>query len=735
MMLIFALTVVGGLSMLGLIIGARWLELQFWRRRLVAYRLRLPAGLKVDQVAAWLGTLAADTRRWPVVFELEATSKGIAHYLLMPLGQEASTLARLRSALPGLRADEAPGYLSTQPAVNAGHELKLTDLQRPLAHDRAESAVTALLSGLHPLARGETVRVQWIVQGARQSTPDKNLKGELARAVRIKNAEPVFNAVTRVAVGATDQARAISLVNRVVSAFRTLDAPGVSIVPRLLLGPVADRVYKRALPLTVWPMRLNTKELTGLLGIPLGTVHLPGLDLGRARQLPPPSDMARSGLILAESNYPSTQGRLLALRTEDRLRHLHLIGPTGVGKSTLIANAAVQDIERGDGLVLIDPKSDLCSDVLARVPDSRTTEVVVLDPSATDFPVGFNVLQVGRSEHERELVVDHVVHVFSELWRSSWGPRTSDVLRACLLTLTHTQAADGSAFALTEVPELLLNPTFRRFVTAQATVPDSVRSFWAAYEQMSDAERAQVIGPSMNKLRSFTTRTSLRLMLGQSTGIDLGEVFTKQRVVLVPLSKGTVGTETAHLLGSLLMAGLWRTALGRAVVPAHKRRPVWAYLDEFGDVLRLGTETELADMLAQARGLGLGLTLAHQYLDQLPRQVQTAVLGTVRSQVVFQLDYDDAHTLERRFAPALTAADLMGMPVHEVAIRASIQGQTRPPTTGLTRPLGASLRNAEDLAEQSRKRYGTPRADVEAALAARIAVPGNRGRVGRVVSP
>lgn len=187
-----------------------------------------------------------------------------------------------------------------------------------------------------------------------------------------------------------------------------------------------------------------------------------------------------------------------------------------------------RDIERGDGLILIDPKADLVADVLARVPDSRTADVIVLDPSATDFPVGFNVLQVGRSDHERELVVDHVVHAFSELWRSSWGPRTSDVLRACLLTLTQTQAADGSSFALTEVPELLLNPSFRRFVTAQATVPDSIRSFWSAYEQMSDAERAQVIGPSMNKIRSLTTRTALRLMLGQSTGVDLAIVFLRK---------------------------------------------------------------------------------------------------------------------------------------------------------------------------------------------------------------
>jgi hypothetical protein len=234
----------------------------------------------------------------------------------------------------------------------------------------------------------------------------------------------------------------------------------------------------------------------------------------------------------------------------------------------------------------------------------------------------------------------------------------------------------------------------------------------------------------MNKLRTLTTRTSLRLMLGQSQGIDLADVFRKRRIVLVPLSKGIVGTETAHLLGSLLMAALWQTTLGRAAVPAEKRRPAWAYLDEFQDVLRLGTDSELADMLAQARGLGLGLTLAHQYLDQLPRQVQAAVLGTARSQMAFQLDHDDARTLQKRFAPALTAADLMGLPAYEVAIRPSVNGQTRSPVTGTTLPLGAPLRDSAALANESRQRYGTARADVEAALRARIESPGG-SKIGR----
>jgi hypothetical protein len=161
-------------------------------------------------------------------------------------------------------------------------------------------------------------------------------------------------------------------------------------------------------------------------------------------------------------------------------------------------------------VVVLDPKGgDLIRDVLDRVPDARRDDVLLIDPSATDYPVGLNVLDIARGEHARELAVDHLVHLMASLWHSSWGPRTSDVLRAALLTLTHATAADGSRLTLVELPELLLDPAFRGFVTAQPTVPETVRGFWASFEAMSDGERAQVIGPSLNKLRSFTTRTAL----------------------------------------------------------------------------------------------------------------------------------------------------------------------------------------------------------------------------------
>lgn len=643
--------------------------------------------------------------------------------MVMPRFHAKTLLTQLRSMLPGVRAEEAPYYLIEESTIRAAGELRLTSTSHPLGEERAASAAGALLSALQPLGHGQTIRISWLLAGTTTPHPARlmHLAPDLARFRRAKHRSPLLRACGRVSVSGAPPQIARAYLYRVYSAMRVLDGPGAALVRRILPWRiVAARVRDRSIPITTWPAVLNTRELAGLLGLPLDDVQVPGLVRTAATQLPPPPDLPHRGLVLAYSNYSGLTERPLALRRADQLRHLYLLGPTGSGKSTEIANLAIQSAQSGDGMFVIDPKADLCEDILARLPEERLQDVIVLNPAATDRPIGFNILGTADNEHARELVVDDVVRIFAEIWKASFGPRTADVLRNALLTLTATKAPDGSAFTLAEVAPLLENPAFRRFVTAQPTVPESVRPFWSAFESLSRSERAQVIGPSLNKLRALTTRTSLRLMLGQSDGIRLGDVFTKRRILLASLNKGVVGSETARLLGSLLMAGLWNETLKRAELPKEARRPVSGYVDEFQEVLRIGGD--IADALAQARGLGLKLTLGNQYLGQLTPTMQAAVLGTARSSMVFQLDHDDAKTMEHRFAPSLTADDLMGLRAYEVALRLCVDGQTRAPVTGRTVPLDEPIRDAFALTLASRERYGLPRSQVEAALRTRVMV-------------
>lgn len=296
-------------------------------------------------------------------------------------------------------------------------------------------------------------------------------------------------------------------------------------------------------------------------------------------------------------------------------------------------------------------------------------------------------------------------------------------MRAALLTLTATTASNGQAFTLIDIPDLLTNAGFRRYVTAQPLSPQ-LRNFWRWYDTMPIPQQLNVTGPVLNKLRTFTMSSALRGILGQSSGVQFADVLSDGRIVLVALKKGILGAETSSLIGSLVMASMWQSALERVNLPKELRRPVWLVADEFQDVVRL--PLDLADMAAQARSLGLGLVLAHQYLAQLPTAVKTAVLGTVRSHIVFQLGRDDAGELAPAFAP-LTATDLHTLGTFEIAVRLCVNGATAPPVTGTTYPMPPVTIDGAALAAANRHRHGLSVSDVDDQIAARTTGSPERG--------
>lgn len=715
-----------------------------WRGSFKAFRLRLPVDVDTEQAGGWIGTLAGmmgspwwwcsiprwwplGISRWPVTLELVATSRGVERVLIVPDRMVGEVLASLAAVMPGVRADELPHYCTVRHyRWRIAKELRLTGTRQLLDIRRAADTARHVLACLQPLNSGEQVRVQWIIAGARPSWrarhDDKRRDKDhppKAKILRWRTAHPMLTATCRITIATGKRARARRLLGTVVAALRGMNALGAYIARRRGRPRwwVARRANTWALPLLRWPFTLTSPELGALLGL-VSSHDLPGVPRPIARTLPPSPAAPSGGLVLATSNHPGGT-RLLCLQQTDRLRHLWVAGPTGVGKSTLLANLISYDIHRGHGVIAMDARGDLITDVLARIPEDRADDVIVVDPTATDHPIGFNPL---ASPH-RELAAGFVLHVLHSIYHESWGPRTADVIRAGLLTLTHAVPACGGRYTLCELPELLTNPGFRRPITTQS-LPAGLTEFWHWYEALSDRERLHVIAPVLNKLRAFTLSTPLRLLLGQSLGLDFTDVFTQHRIVLVPLKKGLLGAETAALIGSLVVAAVWQATLTRASIHPDQRHPVWLYLDEFHDVVRL--PIDLGDMLAQARGLGLGLTLAHQYLSQLSPEIRAAVLGTARSQLVFQLDHDDAKYLAPRFHP-LTAQDLTGLGTFDIALRPCVGGSTLGPVTGHTYPLPPPTRDPMQLANSSRTRHGQPRQAIDAQLAARSHTPTRPG--------
>ncbi len=394
--------------------------------------------------------------------------------------------------------------------------------------------------------------------------------------------------------------------------------------------------------------------------------------------------------------------RRVALSVADARHHTHVIGATGSGKSTLLVNLILADATAGRGVIVLDPKGDLVSDVLARLPASVGDRLVLLDPAETESPAALNVLDTtGR---DPELVVDHLVGVFHRLYAAYWGPRTEDVLRSACLTLTHQAGT-----TLAHVPLLLSNPRYRRHLTTGLSDPAGLGGFWTWYEQLSDAGQAQVIGPVMNKLRAVLTRRFAADLLGaaQST-FSLAGVLDGG-ILLARLPKGVLGDDTTRLVGSLLLARLWQAAAARAEVPEPRRLDAAVYVDECQNFLHL--PGSLDDVLAEARGYHLALTLAHQHLGQLSRDLADAVAANARNKVFFTLSPDDARILARHVGPYLGPDDLAHLDRYQVACRLVVDGRDTTGFTLATQPAPAVAEAHTDELRAAARGRGRPSAE------------------------
>lgn len=378
-----------GAAIVTVILLARHLEAQSWRRSLTAYRLTWPASIDDKQLTTWFTGLAAITHRpsWsllplpPIALETVATGQGIAHVLLVSPRNGGAVLSSLRATVPGVRLTELQDY--QRPVMTHALELGVTTSDRPLAADRAAATTAAVLASLQPLPVGAAVVLQTVLTSAGTPGPVKQvdarrggpglawfvegeppIDAEAVAQLRKKYEQPLLHAVLRVGVTGVDSRAGQALVGRTWGAYRALNAPGVRVVRRFLPSSVvARRLQLLSTPLVCWPLLLNCAELVGLAGLPASSLHLPGLLLNGARQLPAPAALPRRGLIIGNSNYPGTTERPLALPITDRLRHQYWVGPTGSGKSHLMASCILQDIQAGRGVCVVDVKGDLNQEI------------------------------------------------------------------------------------------------------------------------------------------------------------------------------------------------------------------------------------------------------------------------------------------------------------------------------------------------------------------------------------
>lgn len=669
-------------------------------------RLELPSVVSPSSVRAGLVGLVGLSGQPRLV--LETVSRG--GRLAWRLGGEPAAVTRavavLRAQLPELRSQPAASLFAEVDQITTAGNLRIRASRNlPLGSEQTEPVVRAVLGALAAIRGEESLRLQLILGPRTKPRRAVEIDGISRNLTTRKAGQHGFGCALRLAAQAADEPRARQLLGQVAAALRGLEMPGVTIS----LGRVGVRSVADVRSPLLWPLWLSVDDLVPLLGWPVATnaeAELPGMPPHHPKLLPATSGHLRRGRPLGVATASLAEGieRPVALGDDDALRHLHVMGPTGVGKSVLLAHGVLADIAAGKGVVVIDPKRDLVNDLLARIPAARAEDVVVLD-AADPAPVGLNAL-VGS---DPDLAADSLLAVFHSLFASSWGPRTSDILHACLLTL----ARRGDA-SLVMVPLLLTNPGFRRSVVGRVVKADplGLGAFWAGFEAMSGGEREQAIRPLLNKLRQVLLRPSLRAVVGQrAPRFSLEQVFTERKILLVALGKDRIGPEAAQLLGSLVVAQLWQTILGRTKHSARQRHPVSVVIDEAQDYLRL--PGSLADALAQARGLGVSFTVAHQHRAQLGPLLADVDANT-RSKVFFALGSKDARDVARAQGDGLlTAADFTALPAFHGYARLLSGNQTAPWLSLTTKPLAGPLRDPRVLQAQSRERFGRSLDEVE----------------------
>lgn len=431
-----------------------------------------------------------------------------------------------------------------------------------------------------------------------------------------------------------------------------------------------------------------------------------------AKKSPAPDIVPRKGgndekevTFIGETNYRSERS-IFGIKRIDRRRHMYVVGKTGSGKSRLLELLMASDIHQNSGFCLIDPHGDLAEQVLKHIPKNRVKDVVYVNPSDRDFPIAFNPLEYTEDFEKRQHIAFFFLSIFKKIFANDWNERMEHILRFIILALLETK--DSSILGITRI---LTDITYRRYVISEIKDP-SVKSFWAnEFSSWNEQYSSQAIVPLLNKVGQFVANPIIRNMVGQQrNSLDFGKFMNEGKIVVINLSKGKLGEDNAALLGSMFITKIQQATLARANVSEEERRDFYFYIDEFQN---FATEA-FKSILSESRKYRLNLTIAHQYIDQLPEDIKSSVFGNVGSLVVFSVGGSDAAYLAKEFAPVFTAEDMIGLEAREMYLKLSVNGRVTKPFSGrtITTPE-TKFNHILDIVGHTQTKYGDNRIKVE----------------------
>lgn len=396
--------------------------------------------------------------------------------------------------------------------------------------------------------------------------------------------------------------------------------------------------------------------------------------------------------------YFKNQDTTFGIKDADRRKHVYLIGKTGAGKSTLIANMAIDDVRKSRGVGIIDPHGDLSETILDYIPKRRINDVIYLEPFDTQRPFSLNVLEV-HNEQQRDLVASGIVSIFYKIYGNSWGPRLEYILRNVILTLLESPGA-----TLVDVLRLLSDVGFRKKIVERLRDP-IIKDFWEKeFAKMPDSMRAEAVSPIQNKVGQFVSSKMVRNIVGHTKStINLEQIMNEGKILILNLSQGKLGEDNAALLGAMIITQIQLAAMNRSFMKEEDRKDFFLYVDEFQNF----ATTSFIKILSEARKYRLCLTLANQYMGQLDELVTKAIFGNVGTLISFVVGASDAYMLTKEFAEIYTENELVSLGKFETVVKLSIDGMTSAPFPAKTLPL-PSLKNEnkDKIITLSKERYG-----------------------------
>ncbi|MBI4281001.1 type IV secretion system DNA-binding domain-containing protein [Candidatus Uhrbacteria bacterium] len=423
--------------------------------------------------------------------------------------------------------------------------------------------------------------------------------------------------------------------------------------------------------------------------------------------MPAPYDHDHENEIVpfGETNFRNERRRF-GIKTDDRRRHIYVLGKTGMGKTTMLENMVLADIYAGHGLAYIDPHGDTAEKIIDFVPPHRTNDVIYFNPADMDYPIGFNVLETVDERH-KHLVASGLMGVFKKIWPDVWSARMEYILNNCILALL-----DYPGSTLLGINRLLVDREYRKRVIAQIKDP-VVRTFWVdEYSSWEDRFRNEAIAPIQNKVGQFLSASIIRNIVAQvKSTIDIRAIMDERKIFIVNLAKGRIGEDNSRLLGGMLITKLQLAAMERVDIPEAERQDFYLYVDEFQNF----ATASFANILSEARKYRLNLIMAHQYIEQLDEDyVRPAVFGNVGTIICFRVGAKDAEFLENEFTPRFTIEDLANLTKYQIYLKLMINGVSSTPFSANTLPPIAERTGSTDkVIRVSRERYSQPRGVIE----------------------